>query len=66
MVYAGPMTLIVVLVFGGALVLGLVIIAGAMSSRTSTTRSRVCQQCKTTNPGHARFCSHCGRRLPGA
>lgn len=66
MVFAGPMTLIVVLVFGGALVLGVAIIAGAMSSQSSNTKSRVCPQCKAANQAHARFCFHCGRRLPGA
>lgn len=66
MVYAGPMTLIVVLVLAGALVLGLVIIAGALSSRSSNTKRRVCPQCKAANQAHARFCFHCGRRLPGA
>ena len=56
----GPMTVIVVVVLVAILLVGVGIIFQALTQGSRRGRERMCDQCHSKNPGHARFCSHCG------
>ncbi len=62
MIFAYPMTVIVAVVLTACLITGLVIVCRSMAGRKSL-RGNVCDTCRNINPGHAKFCAHCGQKL---
>ena len=59
-----PATFLVVLALLVTGVAGLfMIFYAAMRSRDDRGGRRICPRCSEANPGHARFCAHCGQGL---
>ena len=59
----GPMTMTIVFVLIVCLVVGVCMIRRGLHRNGSRRAGIVCSRCRHRNPGHAKFCGHCGQPL---
>jgi len=63
MIVAGPMAILIALALAVSFAVGVWAISRSLRREPGARRSLICGGCRNANPGHARFCAHCGQPL---